>query len=209
MTHLAICIPSLGTWRAEFGLCLAHAVDVLGLVKVRWSLHHRSDTILPAARYELAKSALERGATHLLWIDSDMTFPTNGPYRLVTHDKPFVAASCPTRRRPLKTTARHGLTRLPSSEGRSGLEKVDGVGFGFTLVKREVFEAVPKPWFATGWVKDPDTGDIGGVLSEDIYFCMAATKAGFDILVDHDLSREIGHVGEVEFTHKMVAEEAA
>jgi hypothetical protein len=208
VTHLAICIPSLGTWRAEFGLCLVQMIARHAFADEEVIPYHRSDTNLAVSRYELAKAALERGASDLLWIDSDMTFPMIGAELLLMHKAPFVAASCPTRRRPLRTTARHGLNRLPSSIGKTGLEKVDGVGFGFTLVKREVFEKVPTPWFATGWVKDPETGEIGGAMSEDIYFCMNARKAGFDILVDHDLSREIGHIGEVEFTHQMVAEEA-
>jgi hypothetical protein len=35
----------------------------------------------------------------------------------------------------------------------------------------------------------------GKLLGEDIYFCIKAKDAGIDTYVDHDLSMEIGHIG--------------
>jgi hypothetical protein len=38
-------------------------------------------------------------------------------------------------------------------------------------------------------------------LGEDFYFCHKAREAGFHILIDQALSREIRHVGELDYTH--------
>jgi hypothetical protein len=46
-------------------------------------------------------------------------------------------------------------------------------------------------------------------LGEDIYFCINAGRYGFDIFIDHDLSKQVRHVGIFEFGHEHVDDEAA
>jgi hypothetical protein len=70
---------------------------------------------------------------------------------------------------------------------------VMGVGFGMVLIRKEVFEKTPKPWF---WF---DTTAKGGTIGEDIYFCAKAFDSGFDTIVDHDLSKHIRHIGTYEY----------
>ena len=65
-------------------------------------------------------------------------------------------------------------------EGNDGLIKIDGAGAGFLLVKREVFEKIPYPWFSF---------EKGG---EDLYFCEKASKNGFEIWAD--MSILLGHL---------------
>jgi GT2 family glycosyltransferase len=57
------------------------------------------------------------------------------------------------------------------------------------LIKREVFEKVPQPWFA------PDI-DLG----EDLAFCKRANKAGFQIWCDTNLI--CGHYANDVITEK-------
>ena len=45
------------------------------------------------------------------------------------------------------------------------------------------------PWFANH--------DALGYCTEDVVFCDRAREAGFRVLVDHDLSRELTHTGSV------------
>ncbi|MBA7468592.1 Ubiquinone biosynthesis O-methyltransferase, mitochondrial [subsurface metagenome] len=80
-----------------------------------------------------------------------------------------------------------GKKRLPVSaityatlEGNDGLMKIGGAGAGFLLVKREVFEKIPYPWFSF---------ERGG---EDLYFCDKARKNGFEIWAD--MSVLLGHL---------------
>jgi len=65
-------------------------------------------------------------------------------------------------------------------EGNDGLMKIGGAGAGFLLVKREVFEKIPYPWFSF---------ERGG---EDLYFCDKARKNGFEIWAD--MSVLLGHL---------------
>ena len=65
-------------------------------------------------------------------------------------------------------------------EGSDGLIKIGGSGAGFLLVKREVFEKMPFPWFSF---------EAGG---EDLYFCDKAREHGFEIWAD--MSVLLGHL---------------
>ena len=60
--------------------------------------------------------------------------------------------------------------------------EVDGVGNGCLLINRKVFKAVKKPYFMNGY-------DKRGIatLSEDLFFCNKAQKAGFKIWVDRKM----------------------
>jgi len=72
-----------------------------------------------------------------------------------------------------------GITYV-TLEGSDGLIKVGGSGAGFLLVKREVFEKMPFPWFSF---------EAGG---EDLYFFDKARKHGFETWAD--MSVLLGHL---------------
>ena len=44
-----------------------------------------------------------------------------------------------------------------------------------------------------------DRNEDGGLVGEDVYFCKLARERGFDVFVDHDLSKDCGHVGMLEY----------
>jgi len=56
------------------------------------------------------------------------------------------------------------------------LIEIQGVGMASTLIKREVFEKTPKPWF----FPEPNLG-------EDLAFCIRAKEQGFKIYCDTNL----------------------
>jgi hypothetical protein len=131
-----------------------------------------------------------------------MRFPKTTIERLIAHDKPIVGVNATTRSIPVRSTAKNleidfekkeNHWRAVSSKGKTGLEQVTAIGCGVMLVKKEVFEKTPRPWF---WF-EVLPGDK--LLGEDVYFCVKAHDAGFDCWVDHDLSNEIGHVGQYTF----------
>jgi hypothetical protein len=144
---------------------------------------------------------MQEGCTHILFIDSDMRFPQDMIGRLIKHDLDIVATNCARRRMPTGPTAqlykengeRELVWTMPES---TGLQEVGSVGMGVMLIKANVFEALAEPWFETPWRHDKR-----GYIGEDVYFCQKAAAAGFKIWIDHDVSKEIGHIGTFEFKH--------
>jgi hypothetical protein len=134
--------------------------------------------------------ARQMGASHLLFLDSDMRFPDDTVDRLLAADQDIVAANCVMRTMSELWVARANGENV-SSVGRTGLQRVDSVGCGVMLIKLSVFDTLPRPWFST-----PFTGQEH--LGEDVYFCQQARAEGFHVWIDHDLSQAVRHTGSVE-----------
>lgn len=168
-----------------------------GVVQVSQSMFAAS--ILPFARAKVIDQALEGGATHVLMLDSDMTYPGELVHRLLEHGRPFVACNATTRRAPVRWCAKDKSGDVMNSSERHGLEKASSCGLAVALIERRVFEAIPAPRFQFEFTER-------GWRGEDIWFCDRAIEAGFQPMIDHDLSREIGHVGAYEYSAEDVVE---
>ena len=130
-----------------------------------------------------------------------MRFPQDMISRLLAHDVDIVATNCARRRMPTGPTAqiykengdRELVWSMPES---TGLQEVGSVGMGVMLIKAGVFKALSEPWYETPW-----RSDKRGYIGEDVFFCKKARESGFKIWIDHDVSKEIGHIGMFEFKH--------
>lgn len=154
-------------------------------------------TLICDQRIELAEKAIAFGATHILWLDSDMRFPKDALQHLLRHDKAIVGANYSERNLPPQFTAKKRIKpekRLITYDDSEGLEQVEAIAFGCVLTKVEIFKKLPQPWFEIPWAGK-------GFQGEDVSFCKKATLAGYDVLVDHDLSKYVRHIGTMEFTH--------
>ena len=127
------------------------------------------------AKYRRPKPA------HVLFIDADVLPRRNTLERLKELDKDIVMGVYPmtqkgeikwsvSRDEPFSGIAIDDLHRNPF--------KICSGGFGVTLIKYEVFEALEWPY----WKKIYKPGGIE--MGEDIYFCEKARKAGYDIWCD-------------------------
>lgn len=185
---VAICTPLYSDPKATYTGCLVNLV-MASRVDLRYFFGQHS--IVAHGREQLAAEAMEWGAVHLLWLDSDQIFPPDALSRLLAHNEPFVGCNYSRRGEPAGPTAK-GLggeplwTSLDAARARK-VEEVEGLGFGVCLTAASVFEKVQRPWF--------------DAIAEDYDFCRKARSAGFRILVDHHLSWEIGHVGERIYTN--------
>ena len=201
MTRLVVCLPQRDTVHCEYACSLARMMLYLGISNdgiddVRMT--RCGSSILPAVRQHLAERAIEEsGATHLLWIDSDHTFPYDTAHRLLAHKRPWVGINATTRVPPIRPTAlKKKGEPLETTKHSKGLERVWRMGFGIVLIEARVFQAMEKPWFDLEYVNfDPEPAHVG----EDIYFCEKAKHAGFQPMVDHDLTKETAHIGSVAF----------
>lgn len=187
-----------------FAYSLALVIGYMGKWHPYVDLHvlFNSDTILANQREMLARIALKDGADWLVWFDSDMRFPKDTIERLISHNKPIVMAGYPTRKPPLIEPTQYAddatNIRVYTENDSTGLQPIASGGFGCVVIHRSVFEAIDPPWFFTPWNEEESRYECG----EDVYFCRKARKAGFEIFLDHDLSKEISHIGQYEFTYK-------
>jgi len=144
--------------------------------------------MLPYSRSFVMDKAIKGGATHILTLDTDMTYPGDVAHRLVAHGRPFVAANATTRRLPAKWVAKDKAGEPLSSSGKKGLEKASVVGLAVALIETRVYRSMAPPRFNFEYTEK-------GWIGEDVWFCRRAIDAGFQPMIDHDLSHEIGHVG--------------
>lgn len=199
---LAICLPWQNTVDSQFCLCLAEMYGMIvgqyvnaGIADV--NCFTLNGTYLGWSRTDIAKGALQWGATHLLWIDSDMTFPSWAFHHLFKQDKDIIGVNYAKRRAP------HGpvtfKTIVPptpcyTEPDAQGLEEVEGIGFGFVLMKASVFNVIPTAPFRV-----TDDENSSKRVGEDVYFCQQAKAAGLTVYIDHTLSQHIGHQGTLEY----------
>lgn len=210
IARVAICIPCLGDWKAEFGLCMSELVQSFerpfptGWAGITNRTFAESSSNLTFSRTKLVEKAInEFQATHVLFLDSDMSFPPYTLHALLSHDVPFVACNYAKKEFPVECTASMGMDddlnhdrNIPENE--NALVSVDAIGFGVTLINTDVFFSVPRPWFQ---FTEEVVNGRHHYPGEDYSFCQKVREAGISIYVDTVLSKEIGHVG--SFTYRL------
>jgi hypothetical protein len=184
-------VPSHDMVHMDFAMCawalMAYQKESLYVINPRTSL-------VEVSRYSAVQKALDRGSDAIFFTDSDMTFPMNALERLQAHNVPFVGATYMTRRAPATVL---GTPFEELTSDMTGLKPMRRMPIGFSLIRAEVFDAVEPPWFSVIW--DPVHAEH---TSEDYTFCDAVRQAGFDLLVDLDLSHEMGHIGNQTYKWK-------
>ena len=211
--RLVICIPSRDTWHADFGMSLMFLCNYLAShpefegKKMHYMVHNKRGSILAQMRQSQIDAAIENKATHLLFVDSDQTFPRDLVHRLLARKKQVVAANVATKTVPANSTARlktnntEGvpLYTLPDS---TGLVEVWRVGTGVMLIDLNIFkreELKQRPYFNQPWNEELDS-----YVGEDWSFCERLERAGVKLYVDQDVSAEVGHLGTLNYQHDLV-----
>lgn len=143
---------------------------------------------------------------YVLFIDSDMHWQDNGIIAyMASLDLPIVGGLCVRKTWPHKPTIyvrdpEDGRLKQPvlgpeafdgSLKPEQRLLEVDAIGMGFTMIRRDVFEAIEPPWFWFGFEKLNGKTTYGS--GEDVWFCEKAQRAGFKVTCDIGL--HIGHIG--------------
>jgi GT2 family glycosyltransferase len=199
---LAICMPTLQMMHSRTAMCLAAATAATALSGEieELILKNLSIAYIDLSRETLAYEVLKMGADAIMWLDHDMIFPADAFLRLMKHNVPIV--SCGYRRRQ----APHFEQMPPfgpGPESRDALMVGEYVLGGFTLIRREVYEKMSRPWYRCGWGFDATRPDAH--IGEDIDFSRRAHEAGFSLLIDAELTKEIGHLAEVEIKWNLAA----
>ena len=147
----------------------------------------------PTARNNIAKKAVDGDYDYVLMIDSDVIIPWDALRNFTEPATNIVLGCCPRKNteegrieiyRPgtFSFTDYYTYETLPSNDRIA----VKGGGLACALIKTDVFKVLPFPWFRYVTYED------GSSLSEDLYFCLRATDAGF--VVEADTRVMCGHL---------------
>lgn len=163
----------------------------------------RGDGSVPsAARNKLVREAraASDSITHLMWADADMTFIPPSLARLLSHNRDIVGAFGRSRKPPYNLLGK--LVDPPTVEG--DLHLVERMGAAFVLVKREVYDIVPPPWYFESYeeeAKSPDNPD--GLVGEDVNFILKARRYAFKVWCDIEVTKRLGHIGDMTLMGEM------
>lgn len=210
--HIAIAIPTHESVPYQFALALANMVgytihEIGEYVNI--TTHCVAGTYVHKAREQLLHEVTEMGAHYMLWLDTDHHFPKDLLIQLLAHDVEMVGINYSTRSVPPRYVAIKrasidhdgkdgdlGPALCKTTPESTGLEEVEAIGFGAVLLKMAVADTLPKNepkfFFKYDW---EDKVHVG----EDVYFCRMVRAAGWKLYVDHDLSKECTHVGQMAY----------
>jgi hypothetical protein len=192
-TKLAVLVPTRDTVHSQFAYCLAQLIKTTSEAGIDTYLFFDSSTILLNQREKLIENAKDIKCDYVLWLDSDMMFPSTTALRLLAHNKDIVACNYMKRSKPLKTVAYTDLRNWDSwlpLEPKDDLIKVEGVGMGCMLMKTEIFNSLQKPYFEFTYKRD--TQDWYG---EDFMLLTKLRLNEFNVYIDTILSMDIKHLG--------------
>jgi hypothetical protein len=152
-------------------------------------------------------------STHLLFIDNDMAFDPNLVIDMLVFDEPVVGTIYRQRREP--TSWAGSGTGDPMTERRGGFMRVEGVGMGCTLIRRDaVTKMIEKyPELIDVRISQHPAAELlgqagakrlfrffekmdipeRGVISEDLSFCIRWRQCGGDVW--GSIAYKIAHVG--------------
>ena len=156
-------------------------------------------TIIHDARFALAQLAIKNKYDYILWIDSDMVFPSTALYDMLAADKDIVTAVCFMRRAPYDPCV-YSKLRMGRTLEEDQIEKymdyptdeifeVEACGMAFCMMKVVVLEDII---LKTGQPFFPVKSDHR-TLGEDLSFCYNARKSGYKIWATP--KPKIGHIG--------------
>ena len=151
-------------------------------------------------RNKIVQHAMAIGASHLIMMDLDQTYPVDAITKLLAHRLPVVGCMVHRRYPPFDPLMLRGKinTYQDVTEWEDGeLVEVDATGTGCLMFDMRVFHELPAPWFKFRPNPDPDHP---GVVGEDVGFCSDLRDAGHKIYVDTSI--KCGHLSTMEITEE-------
>lgn len=163
------------------------------------SLDIQESSVIHTNREQIVSRAIERKATHLLFLDHDMVFEPQIIDVLFGRRQPVVCTNYVIKSAEPDFVA-VGLdgNRIKTKEDSTGLLPIAYSGFGVSLFEVEVFKKTPQPWFMPKFVPSANQ-----YTTEDNPCYERIREAGFEVYLDQDASKLItGHVGLKGWTWK-------
>ena len=177
------------------GICAQTAQSIAGAVigakgQVIDAVLHISCEIA-SSRTWLVQNALKAGATHLLFVDSDMVFPYEVIPLLLAHNKDIIGVEYNRRKFPLE-----GTSEPLTEKKEGGIYQAKYVGTGVMLINLSIFDKEwvdPKTGNKTPWFSFGRDSQGALALGEDAWFCYSAQDNGHEVWIDPTI--KVGHIG--------------
>ena len=189
--RLMVAVPTTDYVHAEFMKCLVGLTKKLASDGVEFEEQIIGGTLIYWARNRIAHRAIEGGFTHVLWLDSDMTFKPDIVDDLLWCGKDMVCGAFVSRRQP------YGPCVYTSIEDPANMTKVedfgtepfrvDGCGFATVLTSVSLLKAVMDR-FDTCFMPTEQYG-------EDMAFCDRVKQIGGEIWCEPTVRP--GHIAHV------------
>lgn len=183
---LMIAIPTLDYIHHEFARCLTALIQKLDKDGVDFEVVFLGGTLVYLARENLAADAVNKGYTHILWLDADMVFQEDLLDVLLASDAGMVTGIYHSRHAPYGSCIFSQLH--PPVKCHSYPEdvfEIQGCGFGCTLVRTDIVAAVYRK-YQQAFQPSPDFG-------EDLSFCERVLNCGYKIFCNP--KAVCGHIG--------------
>lgn len=198
---LVICLPTAGKVDV---LCVASLMGacgrLMGGIQTRpdaafeFNFDFVASSVWISNREQLAKRAVERGNTHLMFVDDDMSFDPRVLEILLGRRQSVVATNYLIKKQadedPTFVAVAPNGRRIITRTESTGLQDIAYSGFGVSLFEIDVFKKTPQPWFMPEFVPDESM-----YTTEDNPFFRKVREAGFPCYIDHDASKLVKHHG--------------
>lgn len=183
-------------------------------IEVYWA-HLANESLITRGRNELTRIFLERGYSHLMFIDADIGFEDDAVLHLLNADKDIVCGIYPKKEvdwASVKRAADAGHEQLSDYAGsfvfnplgetaetdKDGVFQMRHGGTGFMLIKRGVFEHLKPhvPTYRTSGVLGEDGKPVKPLTSE--FFATSIDKTGVLLSEDYHFCELVrAHGGEI------------
>lgn len=193
--RVAICIPSGDLVHADFMMSLINLIVYTRSQGINVAALNTKCSHIDMSRFQMVEAARSVEATHLFFIDSDMIVPADTIVRLLAHGDDIVGAGYVRRREPhnlVSTELDGSVSQIKASD--TGKREMKRMPTGCLMIGMDVFNKVPEPWFDSRW-NDAKRQRV----TEDNAFCDDARRCGYQIFMDVDITKQVGHIGQTIF----------
>lgn len=195
-----VAIPTAGMVRMGFAYSLAAMIAKVAAqgvptrpeATVNMMMDVSESSCIHSNREALVQRAIDRGNTHLMFLDDDMVFEPQVLDIMLGRRQKVVATNY-----AIKTTPFHDFVavslegqRIVTHEHSTGLVPIAYSGFGVSVFEVDVFKNVPQPWFCPEW---DDTSR--GYTTEDNPCYRKIRESGVTCYLDQDASKLVSHIG--------------
>lgn len=166
-------------------------------------------------RNNLVDIMLNGGYDYIFFVDNDVILPKTALVDLYNMDWYFTTGTY-ARKEPRTLSDKDQFTTLYNHDERNKdvycptfmylsslppnkLTQVDCCGFGCTLIRKDLFEKIEKPYFFFAHEETPKPGVRAEYcIGEDMYFCRKVVKSGLQIWAHGNVL--CGHLGKFVYT---------